>query len=362
MSDSRVPRGVDLAAAWSWRLLVIGAAVFALGWLIAYLSVVVIPVVIAVLLAALLTPAVNRVHRGRIKRGTATAIVLIGVIVVIGTGLTLVGQQILQGFSDLTDKVVQGLDQVQSWLTDGPLEISEDQLNELIDRLQSTLQSNQGRLLQTATEVGMTLTHLVAGFFITLFALIFFLFQGELVWRWVVRLMPAAAREHTRTSGEVAWRSLKGYVRATILVALVDAVGITVIAVVLQVPLAVPIGVLVFLTAFIPIVGATLSGAVAVLVALVSNGPVNALLMLGGVIAVQQLESHILQPFLMGRAVRVHPLAVLLAIAVGALVAGIIGALVAVPLAATANAVVHHLARVLPAGRATPGSEADALE
>ncbi|MGZ8750933.1 MAG: AI-2E family transporter, partial [Pseudonocardia sp.] len=144
-------------------------------------------------------------------------------------------------------------------------------------------------------------------------------------------------------SGAVAWGQLTSYTRATILVALVDAVGITAVALVLRVPFALPIGVLVFLLSFIPIIGALLSGFVAVVLALVAHGPVTALLMLAGVLAVQQLESHILQPFLLGRAVKVHPLAVILAIAVGIVLAGIVGALIAVPLAAVANAVAGHL-------------------
>jgi predicted PurR-regulated permease PerM len=147
------------------------------------------------------------------------------------------------------------------------------------------------------------------------------------------------------SSGQVAWATLKSFVRATVLVAFVDAVGIALVAVILSVPLALPIGVIVFLGAFVPIVGAAVSGSVAVLVALVAHGPFVALLMLGGVLLVQQLESHVLQPFLLGRAVAVHPLAVILAIAAGVLVAGIVGALLAVPIVASLNAVVHHLAQ-----------------
>jgi putative heme transporter len=162
-------------------------------------------------------------------------------------------------------------------------------------------------------------------------------------------------------SGEVAWLSLTAFVRATVVVALVDAIGIMVVAAVLKVPLVVAIGVLVFLSSFIPIVGATVSGVVAVLVALVAQGPISALLMLAGVIAVQQIEAQVLQPFLLGRMVRVHPLAVILAVASGVYLAGIAGALVAVPLAASINAVAVYLASTpepdepgAPAGDAAP--------
>ena len=185
---------------------------------------------------------------------------------------------------------------------------------------------------------------MVAGFFIVLFSTYFFLADGDRIWAWAVRLAPRAAREHVDSSGRVAWVSLTQFVRATVIVALVDAIGIMIVAAILGVPFVLAIGVLVFLGAFVPMVGATVAGTVAVLVALVDQGPITALLMLGGVILVQQIEGHILQPFLMGRWVSVHPLGVIVAIGCGVLVAGIAGALVAVPLAAAVNAVVQHLA------------------
>ena len=186
--------------------------------------------------------------------------------------------------------------------------------------------------------------HGVAGFFIVLFSTYFFMADGERIWSWLVRIAPRAARERVDASGKVAWVSLTQFVRATVLVALVDALGIMLVAAVLGVPFVMAIGVLVFLGAFVPMIGATVAGSVAVLVALVDQGPVTALLMLGGVILVQQIEGHVLQPFLMGRFVSLHPLGVIVAIGCGVLVAGIAGALIAVPLAAAGNAVAQHLA------------------
>jgi predicted PurR-regulated permease PerM len=184
----------------------------------------------------------------------------------------------------------------------------------------------------------------LAGLFIVLFATYFFLADGALIWSWMVRLFPRAGRLKADSSGRVAWRSLTQFVRATVLVAGTDAIGVMVWAAVLGLPFIGAIGVLVFLGAFVPMIGATVSGIVAVLVALVAQGPVTALLMLVGVVVVQQIEAHILQPFLMGRFVSVHPLGVIVAIAMGVIVAGIPGALIAVPLAASLNAVVQHLA------------------
>ena len=200
-----------------------------------------------------------------------------------------------------------------------------------------------------------------------LFSTYFFLADGDRIWAWFVRLSPRAARARVDSSGRVAWISLTQFVRATVIVAITDAVGVMIAASILQVQFVLAIGVLVFLGAFVPIVGAFVAGTVAVLVALVDHGIVVALLMLGAVVLVQQIESHVLQPFLMGRFVSIHPLGVIVAIAAGILLAGIPGALVAVPFAAAANAVVQHLASETavgedPRGRArrtttrTPGS------
>jgi putative heme transporter len=341
--SSTIPRGVDTAAAWSWRFLVIVLAAGVLGWLTIRLSVVVIPVVISLLLAALLAPAVNRLHRGKLGRGPAAGIVIVAVLVFLSAALTLVGQQVIDGFSDLSQQVVRGLQQIEAWLRTGPLDLSDAQLTSLLQQAQQAVTASNEQIVQSATSLGTALGHLVAGFFIVLFALFFFLYDGEGIWTFLTRLFPRAARDRVDTSGRVAWTSLTAFVRATVLVAFVDAVGIVLVALVLSVPLALPIGVLVFLGAFVPIVGALVSGFVAVIVALVAQGPVIALLMLAGVLLVQQLESHVLQPFLLGRAVSIHPLAVILAVAAGVLVAGVVGALVAVPIVASLNAVVRHL-------------------
>ena len=214
-------------------------------------------------------------------------------------------------------------------------------------------------MVTRATEVGTALGHVVAGFFIVLFSTYFFLADGERIWSWLVRIAPRAARERVDASGRVAWVSLTQFVRATVLVALADAIGIMLVAVFLGVPFVVAIGVLVFLGAFVPMIGATVAGLVAILVALVDQGPWTALLMLGGVILVQQIEGHVLQPFLMGRFVSLHPLGVIVAIGCGVLVAGIAGALVAVPLAAAGNAVAQHLSSYTDVGEDDPD---DALE
>jgi len=340
---AEVPYGVDLAAAWSWRFVVIVAAGFLIAKVVGFLSLVVMPVVIALFLAALMQPVVAALARV-FPRGTATALVVLGLLGVIGLMLTFATQQVIQGANDLSGQVVDGLDQIRTWLQDGPLNASDAQIEDAINQAQSAVTSSNAEIVKRLSEVSSTVGHVVAGFFIVLFSLYFFLADGRPIWAWVVRLFPRAARARVDASGQVAWLSLTAFVRATVVVALVDAIGIMVVAAILKVPFVVAIGVLVFLSSFVPMVGATVSGVVAVLVALVAQGPITALLMLGGVVAVQQIEAQVLQPFLLGRMVRVHPLAVLLAVASGVYLAGIAGALVAVPLVASINAVVVYLA------------------
>lgn len=340
----RVPYGVDLAAAWSWRILVLVAAGYVLARGLGMFAVVVLPLVIALLLTALVVPVVNRLVHWRVPRGLASLVVVLGSIALVAVLLTFAGQQIAQGASDLSKQVVTGLEQIKEWLRTGPLHASDSQINNYIKSAQDAVTSSNREIVTRLTEVGTALGHIVAGFFIILFATYFFLADGGRIWAWLVRIFPRASRSRADSSGRIAWTSLTAFVRATVLVAFTDALGIMVIAAVLRVPFVFAIGVLVFIGAFIPLIGALLSGSVAVLVALVDQGPVLALLMLGGVVLVQQIEAHVLQPFLLGRLVSVHPLGVIVAIAMGVLVAGIAGALVAVPLVAAVNAVVLHLA------------------
>ncbi len=345
-SRAQVPWGLDLAAAWSWRLIVIVAAAALVFLAVGHLSVVVLPIAIALLISALAVPIVDGFQRIGLPRGLGSLLVVVGGIGLVAALLTFVTQQVASGATDLADSTVRGLDQIRAWLKDGPLNASESQINDYIASAQNAITQGaaEGGAVSQVTEVSSAVGHVFAGFFIVLFSVYFFLADGRRIWSWVVRLAPRAARERVDSSGRVAWVSLTQFVRATVLVAAVDAIGIAIGAWVLGVPFVLAIAVLVFLGAFVPMIGATLAGIVAVLVALVDQGPITALLMLAVIIVVQQIEGHVLQPFLLGRWVSLHPLGVILAIAVGVIVGGIAGALVAVPMAAAINAVVQHLA------------------
>jgi predicted PurR-regulated permease PerM len=357
---ARVPFGVDLAAQWGWRLIIIGIASYVLLRLAQFFAELTIPIVVAILISALVVPLVDWMDRHGLPRGLAAFVVVLGLLALVAAMLGFAGQQVANGANDLANQVSSGLDEVKNWLRTGPLHVSDSQLNDYIQKASDSLkeQAQSGKVLSQVTNIGSALTHLLAGLFLVLFSTYFFLADGDRIWAWIVRIAPRAARVHVDSSGRVAWVSLTQFVRATVIVAITDAVGVMIAASILQVQFVLAIGVLVFLGAFVPIVGAFVAGTVAVLVALVDHGPVVALIMLGAVVLVQQIESHVLQPFLMGRFVSIHPLGIIVAIAAGILLAGIAGALVAVPFAAAGNAVVQHLASRTEVGE----SAEDALE
>ncbi|GLY96944.1 AI-2E family transporter [Actinoplanes sp. NBRC 103695] len=346
--DAEVPHPLRIAAAWSWRLIVVGVVGWALLRFVGIISIVMIPLAIALLLSALLAPAVGWLLRLRLPRSLATFLVLIcGLAAVAGT-LTLVVNQFVDGLPKLTDNASAGIRQIQQWARTGPLHLSDAQVDQAIDQLQQWVNANTSSLTSTGISTAATLAEILAGALLVLFATFFFLRDGRKIWRFIVRLFPVNARWSLSDAGDASWVTLGAYVRATVLVAFIDATGIGLALVILDVPFPFPLAALVFLGAFIPIAGASISGAVAVLVALVDRGWVIALFVLGAVIAVQQLEGHILQPLIMGRAVAIHPLVVIVGIASGVVVAGVIGALVAVPLIAVLNTAVRRLARRVP--------------
>ena len=342
--EDGVPYALRTAAAWSWRLIVVGAGLYLLLYAAAYVAVVVVPVIVALLLAALLQPgAASLVRHGWRQSLAAFAMLLVGLAVVAGI-ITLVVERFMDGFADLAAQVSQGLDQVETYVV-RTFPITEGQLENAVTQAQDFLVGNQEELATGAISPATPVGEVFAGIVLALFTLFFFLKDGRSIWLWLIGLFPGESRAYLDEAARRAWRTLISYVRATFVVALVDAVGIGTGLAVLGVPLVIPLAALVFLGAFIPIIGSFLAGSVAVLVALVAVGPIKALIALGVVVAVMQLEGHVLQPLLLGRAVHVHPLAVVLAIAAGLLIAGIFGALIAVPVVACANVAGTYLSR-----------------
>lgn len=339
-----LPAGVVRAASWSWRVLLIAAASALVMWLIVQLKIVVVPVAVALLLTVLLTPLVHFFQRRlRMSRTVASMVSVILLLVLVIGLLTLAGRSIVVGISELWSQASEGIDQVMDWLATGPLKVSEDDVTTLLDRAREATSGASSEVVSGALAATVTLGHVLTGAVIAVFCTFFFLKDGRMIWAWVVGLMPRGTREHTHQAARRGIVTLGAYTRTQILVAAVDAIGIGVGAAILGVPLALPLAILVFIGSFVPIVGALVSGTVAVLVALVAQGPGVALVMLGIVLAVQQIEGHVLQPFLMGHAVSLHPVAVILVVTAGSFIAGILGALFAVPIAATINTVVLYL-------------------
>lgn len=335
--DRAVTPLVRKAAAWSWRLLVIFAAIVVLLWTVKRLEVIVVPVALATILAALLLPAVDWLdHRG-VPRGAAVALTLLSGLALVGGILTFVVTQFIKGAPDLIEQVSRSVEGVRDWLITGPLELSREQIQSAGDAFVQALRDNEERLARGTVSTATAVTEIVTGAVLVLFTLIFLLHGGRNIFAFITLPFPPEVRERVRDAGRAGFRSLVGFVRATFAVALVDAIGIGAGLAILGVPLALPLASLVFLGAFIPLIGAFVTGFLAVVVALIAKGFIYALITLGLIVAVQQLEGHVLQPLIMGYAVRIHPLAIVLAIGAGGVLAGIIGALLAVPIMAFVN-------------------------
>ncbi|GEB52124.1 MULTISPECIES: AI-2E family transporter [Streptomyces] len=338
-----VPWGVRVAAEAGWRLLVLAGVVWVLMKIVSAVSLVIVAFSAGLLITALLQPTVARLRRIGLGRGIATAITFIGGFVVMGLVGWFVVWQVMENLDTLTDKVQDGIQELKNWALNGPFHVSEDQINDIAKNLSDWIGDNSKELTSAGIEGVTVVVEFLSGAVLAMFVTLFLLYDGRRIWNWALKFVPFAAREGVAGAGPRAWAALTGYVRGTVIVALIDAIFIGIGLYFLKVPMAVPLAVFIFLFAFIPIVGAVISGALAVVVALVTDGIFTAVLTLAVVLAVQQIESHVLQPFILGRLVRVHPLAVVLSVTAGGLIAGIPGAVVAVPLVAVANTVVGYL-------------------
>jgi predicted PurR-regulated permease PerM len=345
-----VPRGLRVSGALAWRFLVVIAGLYVIVWLAGYFSQLIIPIAIALLLAALMAPGVDRLVAWRVPRSLSVVLVLIAGLAVVGGLLTFVILQFIDGLPQLKTQVTSSLEQIRDWLIHGPLHIRDEQITTFLNNIVDSIKENQDAITSGAITTAATIGEVLTGLLLTLFTLIFFLYDGRGIWGFVMKGVPARVRDRVDLAGRRGFGALVSFVRATAGVALVDAVGIGIGLWIVGVPLVIPLAALVFLGAFIPIVGAVIAGTVAVLVALVAKSFVAALIVLAVVVAVMQLEGHVLQPLLLGRAVRLHPLAVVLAIAAGLIASGIAGALLAVPLLAVLSAGVRSLVSEEEAG------------
>lgn len=358
-----VPWSMRVAAELGWRLLVLAGTIWVLMRVIGAIQLVVLAFVAALLITALLQPFVGRLKRLGLPRGVATAVTFITGFVLMGLVGWFVVWQVMENIDNLSSSLQDGIGELKRWLLNSPFHVTESQINRIAQNLSDAIGTNTKALTDVGLQGVTVIVELMTGILLAAFSTLFLLYDGRNIWNWFLRLFPEPARGPLAGAGPRAWRTLTLYVRGTVLVALIDAIFIGMGIFFLGVPMAVPLAVVIFLCSFVPLVGAVASGAVAMIVALVTEGPFTMLMVLVVVLAVQQLEGHVLQPFILGRAVRVHPLAVVLAVAAGSLVAGIGGAVVSVPLVAVTNTVVGYLrahAREVEASVAEAAAEAGA--
>lgn len=343
-SGYTVPSGVAIAGAWSWRFVALAAAVSIIIFVIIQLSEIVVPVLIALLVTALLLPVAAWLQRHRWPKGLSVAASIVGLFIVVSALVLLVVQQVRASFPSLRTRGAASYDHLQSFLQN-TYGVKLGTFDAVLSDAGHWIQGNTQYVTSGLATFGSTASHLVVGLLLALFATIFLLADGRNIWSWIVRLFPTNSRRAINGAGKKGWKTLTSFVRTQVIVAAVDAVGIGLGALLLGLPLVVPIAVAVFLGAFVPVVGAVITGAFAIVIALIFQSPISALIMLGVVLLVQEIESHVLQPFLIGKSVKVHPLAVVLGVAVGSLLAGIPGALFSVPIVAVTNTIVTYIAR-----------------
>lgn len=357
--DASVTPLIRHTAAWAWRLLVIFAAALAFLWVVAKLEVIVVPVLLALMISALLVPVVDWLDERGLPRSSAVALVLLGGFALLGGILTFVITQFIVGLPDLTEQVTRSIDSTRRWLIEGPAHLRSEQITNAGNAAIQALHNNQSKLTSGALSTAATLTELLTAAVLVLFTLIFFLYGGRNIFAYVTKIVPDGVRDRVMEAGRAGYGSLIAYVRATFLVAFTDAAGVGAGLAIMGVPLALPLASLVFLGAFIPLIGALISGLVAVVVALLTKGIVYALITLGLLVVINQIESHLLQPLVMGRAVSIHPLGVVLAISTGGVLAGIVGALLAVPTVAFLNNAIQVILARYPAAEAEQLDDAE---
>ncbi|MGH2750843.1 MAG: AI-2E family transporter [Actinomycetota bacterium] len=338
-----VPQPLKRAGLWSAYFLLAAAGVLALLYLVVRLKIIFIPVFVALLITTLLAPLVARLRDRGWKPFLATWTILLGMLLLLAGVVAVLVPQFTGQFDDMRTSAAEGFDEVVKWLGEGPLEVSEQDLDRYLEQAAERVQENSDQITGGVL-AGVTVTfEVLAGILLVFVLVFFFLKDGAEIWDWIKRQAARRNRDHVDEMGRRAWSTLTGYVRGTAVIALVDAVLIGIVLLVVGNPLWLPLAVITFFGAFFPIVGAVVAGVLAALVTLVTNGFTPALIVGGAIILIQQLEGDVLQPLVMGKAVRLHPLVVIVALTGGGILGGIAGAFVAVPVTAVGASVGNYL-------------------
>ena len=336
-----MPQTLKDAAGWSWRILVIGFLLMQLGSLYQRLELATIPLSLAILLTALLRPVQVRLERLRIPRSFAAVLTVLLALVVLGSVAAFVVNRASAEYDQLVASVDQLVKDTRDWLVNGPLGLRQSTVDGLdVGSLQDFLRGNQGEVVSGVVDAGKKAFETLTAVVLTLFLTIFLLYDGPQVWRWLTALFPDRHRQLVDHVGDRMWHTVSGYVTGTFIVATFHGVVLGVTLYVVGAPLVAPLAVLVFIGAFVPLIGAIVFGGLAVLVTLVADSPTAAVIVLIVLTVSNQIESHVLQPFVVGKHVSLHPMGIALTLAVGAVLGGLPGAIFAVPLVAAVNAAV----------------------
>jgi predicted PurR-regulated permease PerM len=342
-ANEAVTWGVRVAAAWAWRLLIIAVGLYVLARIFLRVELVAFSFVLALFLTAVLHPLQRALQRLPGPKSLSAAVaLLIGVAALVGIGW-FVTWQITSHSQQLGDQISNFVNKTRDWLQTGPLHLKSSDLDKLTKNITDTVKQHQGAVISGAIETVRTVAEAFGALLLILLSTFFLLRDGEEIWGWTLRLFPRAAHERMDFAGRVGWRTLGGYMRGQVIIALFHGVSVMIILFILRVPLAAALGVLIFLGSFIPLVGLTVTGALCTAVALLEHGVTAAIVVAASIIVLVQLEAHLLQPVIMSRSVEVHPLAIALSVITGTVLAGIVGALLAVPLVAFLNATIHAL-------------------
>jgi putative heme transporter len=316
------------------NLVLIAVAVIGGLWLLGELRVVVVPVLASLLVATLLMPPADFLRRRGLPSALATGLVMVAAVALFAGIVALIAPSFVDQFGELESSVDEAVNEVVRWLVQGPFDLERDQIDEAVENGLDSLRENAGSIGQGVLSGASMLAEVIVGLLLMLVLVFFFVHDGRGMWEFGLSMVPRDRREVVDGAGHEVWTAIAGYMRGVALIAVVDAVLIGIALALIGVPLVVPLMVLVFFGAFIPLVGAVFSGAIAALVALISNGVVDAALVVGAIVAIQQIEGDLLYPNVVGRMIRLHPVAILLVLTAGTVVAGIVGALLSIPVAA----------------------------
>jgi predicted PurR-regulated permease PerM len=355
---------VRVAAAWTWRLLIVGLGLYVLAKIFVRVELVAFSFVVALFLTAVLHPLEVRLRRIPGPRSISTALaLLIGIAVLVGIGW-FVTWQISSNSSQIGDQLSSFVDRTRNWLRNGPLHLKSSDLDKIAANITKSIKNNQSQIISGAIQTVRTVVEALGALLLVLLSTFFLLRDGDQIWNWTLRLFPKAAQPRLDVAGRAGWRTFGGYMRGQVIIALIHGVSVMIVLFILRIPLAAALGVLIFLGSFVPLIGLTVTGALAVAVALLEHGVPAAIVVAIAIIVLVQLEAHLLQPLIMSRSVEVHPLAIAISVLTGTLLLGIVGALLAVPLVAFLNTTIHALrdSGALEAVEAEESVEAEATE